>query len=719
MPIRNQSKSLQSTTSFAYDCDNNLIGVNDPNHPAPAAPSTSYSYDPLNRLTQVSQPWGGAGGGRAVTTYAYDLEDHLVAVTDSERNQTTYVTSDRDLLTAQISPVTGLTAYAYNAHGALVQQTDARGVVTTRQLDPADRPMQVTYSGDPTLTTTYAYDTTTATGTSPIGHLSSITKGSGTSASVIAYTYDLFGRNLQDGTQGNALGYTYDVNGNRISIAYPGNVTACYTYDVADRQAALSYSTAAGANVCQGTTTPIVISTPAAPTVYSAAGPLQQLHLANGIAEIHTFDQRYYPTAITSGTLLAWTYTTDAIGNITAITPGRNFAYQDFQYFLTQANAPTLWGTRTWAYDTIGNRLSEDRGGGAKDTYAYQPNAANPHGDTPLLETITLANGAGTKYLAYDLAGNVLLESTPTSHLDFLPDAAGNLSRMTEETSHETSALAYDGRGFLAKARNAVIDCGPLATIPTYGSEGLLYQRQQQNLFTSAVTVQTRIFYFSGRPVAQLDGAPVTGVLTYLTVDHLGTPILASTGAATATWSGGFEPFGRDFTTPGAQRSGIILRLPGQWDDSIWDNAHLSSGLYYNVNRWYETSTGRFSQSDPLSAYRLRPTLASVSPLSYAFQYAYAAVNPMRFVDRLGLWPMEECQAKYHPGFDPIRGSCATQTTKCGLCIACCAAELSVAICRCDSFFGCAGRPQCEGGAAAASQRCFDNCYTSPVCTGI
>jgi RHS repeat-associated protein len=624
------SPSLQSTTSFAYDCDNNLISVNDPNHPSPAAPSTSYAYDPLNRLTQVAQPWGGAGGGMALTTYAYDLEDHLAAVTDSERNQTTYVTSDRELLTTQTSPVTGLTTYVYNAHGALVQQTDARGVVTTRQLDPADRPTQVTYSGDPTLTTTYAYDTTTATGTSPIGRLSSITKGSGASASVIPYTYDLFGRTLQDGVQGNALGYTYDANGNRISIAYPGSVTACYVYDVADRQAALSYSTATDANVCQGTTTPIVISTPAAPTVYSAAGPLQQLHLANGVAETHSVDQRYYPTGITAGTLLAWTYSTDAVGNITGISPSRAFVYQDFQYFLTQANAPTLWGTRTWAYDTIGNRLSEDRGGGAKDTYVYQANAASPHGDTPLLNTITLANSAGTKYLGYDLAGNVLLESTPTSHLDFIPDAAGKLSRMTEETSHETSTLVYDGRGFLAKARNAVTDCGPVATIPTYGSEGLLYQRQQQNLFTSAVTVQTRIFYFAGRPVAQLDGVPATGMLTYLTVDHLGTPILASTGAGTATWSGGFEPFGKDFTTPSAQSTGIFLRLSGQWDDTVWNkNSRLSSGLYYNLNRWYEPASSRYLAPDPVDQGRR----VSV--------YAYALSRPTRLKDPLGLFTID------------------------------------------------------------------------------
>jgi RHS repeat-associated protein len=493
------------------------------------------------------------------------------------------------------------------------------------------------------LTTTYAYDTTTATGTSPVGRLSSITKGSGASASVIAYTYDLFGRMLQDGS----LAYAYDPNGNRTSIAYPGNVTACYTYDVADRQAALSYSTAAGANVCQGTTTPIVTSTPAAPTVYSAAGPLQQLHLANGISETHTFDQRYYPTGITAGNLLTWTYSTDAIGNITAITPGRNFSYQDFQYFLTQANAPTLWGTRTWAYDTIGNRLSEDRGGGTKDTYAYQVNGASPHGDTPLLNTVTLANSAGTKYLAYDFTGNVLLEATPTSHLDFTPDAAGKLSRMTEETSHETSTLAYDGRGFLAKARNAVTDCGPVATIPTYDSEGLLYQRQQQNLFTNAVTVQTRIFYFAGRPVAQLDGVPATGVLTYLTVDHLGTPILASAGAATATWSGGFEPFGRDFTTPSAQNSRIFLRLPGQWDDTVWDNnTHLSSGLYYNVNRWYDWGIGRYLQPDPSDSSDGNALSLDVGdPQSFtAIAYTYVGGNPLGYEDPVGLSRIKACR---------------------------------------------------------------------------
>ncbi len=55
---------LQSTTQYTYDCDNNLIGVNDPNHPAPAAPSTSYTYDPLNRPDGAALGRGGRWHGR-------------------------------------------------------------------------------------------------------------------------------------------------------------------------------------------------------------------------------------------------------------------------------------------------------------------------------------------------------------------------------------------------------------------------------------------------------------------------------------------------------------------------------------------------------------------------------------------------------------------------------------------------------------------------------
>ena len=71
-------------------------GLCDANHPSagqvnPA--STTYAYDALDRLTAVTQPWGEAGGGDAITQYGYDVQDHLASVTDAEGTLTVLMTS--------------------------------------------------------------------------------------------------------------------------------------------------------------------------------------------------------------------------------------------------------------------------------------------------------------------------------------------------------------------------------------------------------------------------------------------------------------------------------------------------------------------------------------------------------------------------------------------------------------------------------------------------
>ncbi len=97
------------------------------------------------------------------------------------------------------------------------------------------------------------------------------------------------------------------------------------------------------------------------------------------------------------------------------------------------------------------------------------------------------------------------------------------------------------------------------------------------------------------------------------------------------SWEGSFEPFGKDFTTPLAASLGIWQRFPGQWNEPTWQNATSGLNPYYNVHRWYERGTGRCTRPDPVSIYvRLGRPL-----------YAYAAVRPTRFVDRLGLFEID------------------------------------------------------------------------------
>jgi RHS repeat-associated protein len=117
------------------------------------------------------------------------------------------------------------------------------------------------------------------------------------------------------------------------------------------------------------------------------------------------------------------------------------------------------------------------------------------------------------------------------------------------------------------------------------------------------------------------------------TPDHLGTPLLATDDSGTVVWQGGFEPFGTDYqagTMAGALDKAIYLRPPGQWEDGTWADATSGAGIAYNVARWIEPGTGRYTRPDPVGITELAVNL-----------YAYVNSNPLRFRDPLGLrsWP--------------------------------------------------------------------------------
>jgi RHS repeat-associated protein len=84
---------------------------------------------------------------------------------------------------------------------------------------------------------------------------------------------------------------------------------------------------------------------------------------------------------------------------------------------------------------------------------------------------------------------------------------------------------------------------------------------------------------------------------------------------------------------PSASSQGIFLRLPGQWNDGLWNDASLGTEIYYNLHRWYEQQLGRYSRPDPLSefapdwpAYQMR-----------AFNtFAYAQGRPTFWSDPAG-----------------------------------------------------------------------------------
>src|SRR5262249_7152206 len=165
----------------------------------------------------------------------------------------------------------------------------------------------------------------------------------------------------------------------------------------------------------------------------------------------------------------------------------------------------------------------------------------------------------------------------------FTNDDAGHLAALTATSPAKGVAFRYDGRDYLTLADTAALPfldsfetgdlcawsaalgvpapptCAPLPAVhPTYSSEGLLHALQR-----ATAPQRSYVFHFAGRPVAQMDLTGTTEAWKLLTVDHLGTPIAATSTSGTVLWKGGFEPFGADWS--GAGGAGGVLGLPGQW----------------------------------------------------------------------------------------------------------------------------------------------------------
>ena len=537
----------------------------------------------------------------------------------------------------------------------LVSETDGRGVTTTRTVDAARR---VTFvdSEENALDTAYTYDEAAVAFSA--GRLTAITRA----GQSIDYAYDRFGRTVQDGT----LAYAYDSNGNRTDVTYPGGVAATTTHDYADREETLAVTDGGSG----GGTTNLVTA-----AAYLPSGPLTSLALGNGLAETRSFDSRYFPSSITVPGRLDWTYSTDTIGNILEIADGggggmgggdRTYTYQDIHYFLTSGTGP--WGSLAFTYDKIGNRLSETRdAGGSPQNRPYAYPASPSGGNLPKLASITDPAGDRLERFFFDDAGNETYRATQTAKHRLSYDALGRMSQIktdSDETAGALVTLAYDGRSFLREATRSPFPGQPatVTTSPTYSSDGLLRHKATSEVLgpddprgEGSATADAYVLYFAGRPAGILDNETVTplggtptstSTLTYLTTDHLGTPVLATDAGGATTWAGGFAPFGADWQAEagtGASDAGVFLRFPGQWDDPAWGAVNL----YYNVHRWYEPETGRYARVDP------RGLAAGVNQLTYVL------ARPLAFSDPHGLQSERPPSGRdpFRPPFDPNFGS--------------------------------------------------------------
>jgi RHS repeat-associated protein len=322
----------------------------------------------------------------------------------------------------------------------------------------------------------------------------------------------------------------------------------------------------------------------------------------NGFGEVTSF------AAQAGGeTLLAMQYERDGLGRITRKVETIAGVTATYDYGYDAANRVqqvTRDGViASWTYDGNGNRTSETKDGSTV--------AATYDGQDRLLTY-------GTTSYSYGNAGEVLtrkrlIESAPTQ---YRYDALGNL----------VGATLPDGTvlGYVVDARNRRVGKEVNGTLV----RGFLWEDQ---LRIAAETdgsghVVSRFIYGTGVNVPEL---VVKEEAVYRVIrDHLGSPrLVVNTGDGAVVQRIDYDEWGkvtRD-TNPGFQPFGFAGGL-----------CDLDTLLVRFGYRYYDPSTGRFFQPEPL----LRNPRATVLTARRGVQmnaYVYAANNSVNWVDPNGL----------------------------------------------------------------------------------
>ena len=592
---------FDASASGSYDGNGNLLQSSDANGIV-----HQQSYDALNRLVQSIDNLNGADTATRNTTtiQSWDALDRLTKVTDPSNLTTTYGYDGLSNPISLSSPDSGTSYASFDAAGNMLSRTDANGITVSHSYDALDRRLSDSYA-DSTLNASYYYDdpdsvvscSVLGSPANPIGHLTRIVESTVTTTRCYDHNDRLTLQTQLTAGHTDSTEFYFSLAGRLGSRIAPDNVGVFYNYDSAGR-------------VVSVTIPPGTFSSGSSPVqqiTYLPFGPMTSYRLGHQIIT-RSYDANYALTDITSAALNLH-FARDPLGNITAL-----------------GNAPGASpATETYTYDPLYRLTGISDGGTALESYTYSPT-----GDRLSKTAPGLATGA---YL-YTTGTHQLASINGISHAN---DANGN-------TTGASSAGQTWGYGYNGRNRMTVVQANG-ATVGTY-IYNALGQRIQKTTTSPTATTQ-RYFYdeqshligeytvggsnrdtiwLGDMPVATVDTTGSTSVVNFVIGDGLGTPRAMVNGVGTTIWSWAYvgNPFGEQQPT---STTGYVLNLryPGQYYDA-------ESGTNYNLNRTYESATGRYLQSDPLG---LNGGIST---------YAYAGGNPLSNVDPLGLSTMVVCR---------------------------------------------------------------------------
>jgi RHS repeat-associated protein len=570
---------------------------------------TSYTYNVLNELTQITQ-------SSQTRTYAYDALGRLFTATTPEAGTVCFGT----VSSGSCQQNTG-----YDQFDNLLYRTDARGVVTNYIYDSLNRLLGVAYPtvpngvspmpnycktpGSPSNNANVCFTYGTSAASYNNGLLVTMNDGVGSEN----YTYNSLEQLTQlqkvIGSNTYTTGYAYNLAGQLTQLTYPSGRVVQQSVDPIGRLCEVAPSTTG----CSTASSPFATG-----LAYSAAGQMTGFKYGNGIYASFGFSPDRlqlncidYSTTNRGGSCthdgttkfgLSYSYPTAPSNNglISSITDsvdnGRSATYTyDSLYRLVtaatngSANYPA-WGLQE-SYDRYGNRNTQSILSGCSGITC------------PTFSTTasTTTNRLPSPY-TYDSSGNLTYDGLNT----MVYDAENHVTSATNGGGSGT--YTYDGNG------RRVEKVGGGNTIVTIFLGNQVLAEYYNGAAPSAPT--NEYIYAGSMRVASIQ----SGTTDYWHNDHLSPRVRTDTSGNVADQRGTF-PFGETWYTPGST-------APWMFTTYYRD---VESGNDYAQARTYGSGLGRFSSPDPVSG--------STSDPQSLNRYSYVRNMPVMLTDPFGQTP--------------------------------------------------------------------------------
>ncbi len=547
------------------------------------------TVDGAGRLVGVVEDPGATGHFNYTTSYTYDALDDLSGVNQSGLTRTFTYDSLKRLANA-VNPESGSISYTYDANGNLLTRLDARGYTTKYgPYDALNRSAGKTYT-DGTPAVSYTYD---SGGLYSIGHLTAVANAY---SSTSYGSFDALGRvgtSVQTtGGPSYTFSYGYNLGGALTSETYPSKRMVTTAPDAANRPSAVGGKLGTiGTNYVAN----VLYASHGAPLSYVYGNNVARTNSYNGRLQMGGYIDTNNKTMVQLvNATLTWGVANDN-GNLQTAT-----------YANGGTGTPaSLTFTQTFGYDNVNRLISASDNGGWSRNFGYD---AFGNQWVSGSSGIRLAGNTPTSGSAFN--ANNQIAATPSSY-----DASGNQKLVNGNTP------TYD-----AENRQTSVTFGGLTESYFYDGSGQRVEKTGPSGTT--VFVYDALGMLAAEYSTAGNASPCA--TCYLSGDHLGSTRLVTDGSGNVIGRHDYLPFGEEIAGNAAGRNGqwgagndlVEQKFTGKERDA-------ESGLDYFGARYYGSALGRWTSPDKLNLTSAR----LLSPTNTLNKYAYAANNPLKFID--------------------------------------------------------------------------------------